>query len=259
MSTAAKNFTQDITPYEFFMLCLCLWALLALGANSALDLNPSTQQILTYADYTVCGLFFLDFVYSLFNAQNRTRYLVTWGWIDLLSSIPVTGPLRLGRAVRIMRILRVMRGMKAARAIAHFLTSRRAQSTLLASILTSLLLIVFCSIAVLQFEIPANGNIKGPADAVWWAVSTMTTVGYGDTFPTTPEGRIVAVFLMAAGVGLFGTFSGLVASWFLSPKAEEAESERAEILEVLRELRAEVGRLEFKVNQSRNVGASSTN
>jgi voltage-gated potassium channel len=253
MRASEKQFLKDVTPYEFFMLCLCLWALLALGANSVFKLSDATARILIYADYTVCAVFFLDFLYSLYTAPNRMRYLLRWGWIDLVSSIPVTGPLRWGRAVRVMRILRVMRGVKAARAIAHFLTARRAQSALLASILTSLVLIVMCSIAVLQFEIPAAGNIKGADDAVWWAVSTMTTVGYGDTFPTTPEGRIVAVFLMAAGVGLFGTFSGLVASWFLSPAADEAESEREEILAMLRELRADIGRLEFRATRSANV------
>jgi voltage-gated potassium channel len=75
---------------------------------------------------------------------------------------------------------------------------------------------------MLEFETTDDSNIRTAEDALWWAISTMTTVGCGGTYPKTPEGRLVAVFLMAAGVGLFGTFSGLVASWFLSPAAEEA-------------------------------------
>jgi voltage-gated potassium channel len=65
----------------------------------------------------------------------------------------------------------------------------------------------------------------------------MTTVGYGDWYPITSEGRLVAFFLMAAGVGLFGTVSGAVASWFLSPAAEEAEVDLEEIKALLVELR----------------------
>ena len=234
---------RDLTPYQFFMLCLCLWALLTLAADSFFELNEATQRILTYADYVVCLLFFLDFLHSLYTAPNRARYLASWGWIDLLSSIPIAGSLRWGRAARVMRILRIMRGVKSARALAHFLTARRAESALLASLLLTLLVIVLSSIAVLQFEIPAQGNIASAEDALWWAVSTMSTVGYGDAYPITPEGRVVAVFLMAAGVGLFGTLSGLMASWFLSPAAEEADSELGDIRGLLSELHLEISRL----------------
>jgi voltage-gated potassium channel len=66
-------------------------------------------------------------------------------------------------------------------------------------------MIVSCTIAILQFAANAEGGtIQTPEDAMWWAVSTMTTVGYGDTYPVTAEGRVIAVFLMAAGVGAFG-------------------------------------------------------
>jgi voltage-gated potassium channel len=222
------------------MLALCLWALLTLGASSFISLSESTRTILLYADNTVCLIFLLDFAYSLYRAPNKLRYLTTWGWIDLLSSIPAVGGLRWGRIARVMRILRVIRGLKSARTIAHFLVARRAQSAFLASLLLTLLLVVTCSISVLQFEVPAGGNIDSAEDALWWAISTMTTVGYGDAFPMTTEGRVVAVFLMAAGVGVFGTFAGLVASWFLSPDAAETESELNDIKRLLVEVRAEL-------------------
>jgi voltage-gated potassium channel len=65
----------------------------------------------------------------------------------------------------------------------------------------------------------------------------MTTVGYGDRYPTTSEGRLIATVLMVAGVGIFGMLSGLVASWFLSPASKAAEAEREEIKQLLIELR----------------------
>jgi voltage-gated potassium channel len=118
-----------------------------------------------------------------------------------------------------------------------FRRSRRTESTLLASSLLALLLIVSASIAILEFEVPGGGNIATAQDAMWWAVSTMTTGGYGDRYPITSEGRIVGVFLMAAGVGLFGVLSGAVASWFLAPAAKEADVNLAEIKQLLLELR----------------------
>ncbi len=145
-------------------------------------------------------------------AKTTVWYLLTWGWIDLLSSVPTIGVFRWGRAARVMRILRVIRGLKSAKTVAHFLASKRQESAFLASLLLCLLILVLCSIAVLQFEIPAGGNIATAEDAMWWAVSTMTTVDYGDKYPISIEGRAVAVFLMAAGVGAFGVLSGSVAS-----------------------------------------------
>jgi voltage-gated potassium channel len=150
------------------------------------------------------------------------------------------GSRRAGHAI--MRLLRVLRGVKSARMLAHFVVSRRAESAFLAATLLSLLLLVACSIAILQFEIPAGGNIATPQDAMWWAVSTMTTVGYGDRYPISAEGRLVAVFLMAAGVGVFGTFSGLVASWFLLPAAAETESDLQNISRQLRDIREQIER-----------------
>jgi voltage-gated potassium channel len=238
LNDAVKTSRPGVGPYEFFMLCLCAWALLSLATSTFLRIPDSTATILTYADYAVCGVFFLDFLKSLLRAPNRLKYLVSWGWIDLLSSIPSVGTLRWGRAARVMRILRVIRGLRAARVIAHFLANKRAESAFLASILLTLLVVVCASIAILQFEPMGGGNIHTAEDALWWAVSTMTTVGYGDAYPVTPEGRLVAVFLMAAGVGLFGTLSGLVAAWFLSPAAQDQESELDEIRALLIDLRS---------------------
>lgn len=68
----------------------------------------------------------------------------------------------------------------------------------------------------------------------------MTTVGYGDKYPVTPEGRLVAVFLMAAGVGAFGVLSGLVASWFLSPAVEETDSDVEELKTMIKQLQTQL-------------------
>ena len=236
MEETAKQPTTKVTPYDLFMLLLCACALIILAAGAFFRWSEPTGVILAYADTFVCGLFFVDFLVSLYRAPRKLRYLGTWGWIDLLSSIPAVDYLRWGRSARFLRILRVLRGVKSARVLAQFAAGRRADSALFASVLLSLLLVVCCSIAVLEFEVPAGGNIASAQDAMWWAVTTMTTVGYGDRYPITAEGRLVAIFLMAAGVGIFGMMSGLVASWFLSPANQEGDADRKEIKRLLIEL-----------------------
>ena len=86
---------------------------------------------------------------------------------------------------------------------------------------------------------------------MWWAFVTLTTVGYGDKFPLSTEGRLIAVVLMTAGVGLFGTFSGFVAAWFLeSPARHSAE------LAAINSLRQEVAGLRDEVRTLRPSGGS---
>ena len=223
--------------YQLFMLILCLLALGALAAETMLALTPGTRQILHYADTAVCVLFFGDFCVQMARAPNRWRYFVRWGWIDLLSSIPMIDALRVGRAARVLRVLRVLRGVRSTKLLAEFVLERRAQGAFLAASLLSLLLVVTGSIAILEFENVKGANIASADDAVWWAMVTLTTVGYGDRYPITPEGRIIAALLMTAGIGLFGAFSGFVASWFLKPAQQESEGDIEELRAELRAIR----------------------
>jgi voltage-gated potassium channel len=234
---------SNSTPpgYEFFMLVLCFYALAQLGVQAVFQLEPATREVVDYADFMVCVVFLLDFLITLLRSPDRLRYMATWGWVDLLSSIPSIDVVRWGRLARILRVFRVLRGLRATKTLSLLILRRRAENTFLAVSLVALLVLVFCSIAVLHFETDPNSNIKTAEDGLWWAVTTMTTVGYGDRFPVTTEGRMVAVLLMAAGVGLFGTFSGLLAAWLIGPThagdAASNESLRLEIAALREEVR----------------------
>ena len=105
------------SAYQLFMLALCLFALGALAVDRLVSVSPEIQRLLEYADFAVCLLFLGDFVYTLATTPNRLRYFATWGWIDLLSSIPAIDALRVGRVARVMRVFRVLRGVKAARVL----------------------------------------------------------------------------------------------------------------------------------------------
>lgn len=226
--------------YQVFMLVLCVYSL-GLLAYQATSPPPEVAEILGFADVAVCALFFADFVFSFIKAENRWRYMVTWGWIDLLSSIPAVDIVRWGRLARILRIFRVLRGLRAAQMITSLVVQQRARNTVMAACLAAIMLITFCSISILYFEAGA-GNIRSAEDAVWWAFTTITTVGYGDRYPTTVEGRMIAVLLMSGGVGLFGTFSGFLASWF---SGEEDDATTKEVAA----LRAEIAQLSQQLSQ----------
>ena len=131
------------------------------------------------------------------------------------------------------------------------LIRKRGRSAFLAASLVALLLVIFCSIAVLNVETGSDSNIKTPEDAIWWSFATITTVGYGDRFPVISEGRIVGAILMCSGVGLFGTFSAFLTSWFIGPadgEKTETPSETSLMSEV-RFLGEEVKRLRESIER----------
>lgn len=211
--------------YQLFILALCLYGLAALGVQSTIALEPRVRDVLDHADFAICLIFLVDFGISLWNAENRWRYFMTWGWLDLLSAIPMVDVARAGRLARVFRIFRVLRGLRIAKFLSSLILRQRAQNGFLAASLTAILLIIFASVAILQFETGPDANIVSAQDAIWWAITTITTVGYGDRFPVTLEGRMVAGVLMLAGVGLFSVFSGFLASWFIAPESQAEQSE----------------------------------
>jgi voltage-gated potassium channel len=223
-------------PYQVFMLALCIYVLTALAFEAVLKPDEQTRRLLAYADTALCAIFLADFGWSLYSAKNRLRYLLTWGWVDLLSSIPTLDLARWGRAARAARLIRLLRGIRATKTLVDVALQKRAQSAIVAAALVSLLLVLAASISILQMESAPESNIKTAEDALWWAITTITTVGYGDRYPTTSEGRVVGAALMVAGVGLFGMLSGFLASWFVQPEVAHEEGE-------ITALRSEVSRL----------------
>lgn len=234
--------TRQNHPYALFMLILSILSLGGLAISAMGGLSAEQVSILQVADLVVCSLFFADFLWSIYHAPDRGRYFLRWGWLDLLSSVPMIDALRVTRVARIFRIVRLIRGIKATKILAQFILDRRAESAFLAALLLSILLVVASSIAILQFETGPSSNIHSAEEAIWWAIATITTVGYGDLYPVTTEGRIVASLLMVFGVILIGTLSGFAAAWFLKPAEEARESELAVVLAEIRALKEQTNR-----------------
>lgn len=228
-----------MSPYELFMLVLSVFTLVALGTQAMLPGDSEILEILDLVDSLVCVAFFGDFVRSMVRAPNKKRYFFRWGWIDLLSSIPAVEVLRWGRAARILRILRVLRGVRSARVLLQFMLSRRAESALLGTAMLTLILLILGAVAMVLFENDAPGaNIRSAEDALWWATTTISTVGYGDLYPTTTEGRIAGAILMTAGVGLFAAFSGCVVAWILGHEDRKIDRELEGLRAEVRELKS---------------------
>ncbi|OFX84824.1 MAG: ion transporter [Bacteroidetes bacterium GWF2_33_16] len=209
----AKN-KNGFTFLDIVIVIFSVYVLIALLIDSFIKLSPEVSELLYIIDNIICIIFLFDFFYRFYKAPSKKEF-IKWGWIDLISSIPSFEYLRYGRFIRLFRLLRVLRAFRSVKFLTNHLFKNRTQGTFATVSLIAFLMIIFGSISILQVEVDANSNIKTAEDAIWWAFVTITTVGYGDKFPITTEGRIIAAFLMVTGVGLFGTFTGFITAWFI--------------------------------------------
>ncbi|MGZ8924509.1 MAG: potassium channel family protein [Nitrososphaeraceae archaeon] len=207
--------------YALFVSIISIFSLLLIAGDLFFVTDPELVSVIQYADLGICFIFFLDFLYALYSVDNKTKYFFTWGWLDLISSIPAIDLLRTAKLVRIYQLLRVIRGLKAAKVVAHTLAEQRITNVVLVVTLFVTLVMSISSVAILIFENVSGANIKTAEDAIWWSYVTITTVGYGDRYPITTEGRILGAILMTLGIGLFGIVSGFIASWFLKPMDDD--------------------------------------
>jgi voltage-gated potassium channel len=237
---------QEVTWFQCVVLILSVYVLGAVFAQTAFCLPPGINSILQFFDNLICLVFIGDFFHRLWIAPSRLRFL-RWGWIDLVSSIPMLGYFRWGRAVRAFRIIRALRAFRSTRILVHFLFHKRAQGTFVVVGLITFLLVVFSAIVVLNFEPDApQSNIKTFVDAIWWATVTISTVGNSGLYPVTVEGRVAAVFLMIGGLGLLGTFTGFIASYFLGAGQKREEADIEMLVSEIRQLREEIEKMESR-------------
>jgi voltage-gated potassium channel len=205
---------EKLSFLNIIIIVLSLYVLIALMIDTFLELPVEVSRILNIIDNVICIVFLLDFAVRFYRAENKLHFM-KWGWIDLISSIPTFDFMRAGRMLRLVRLLRILRAFRSTKHLVTHIFKRRTQGAFTAAVVIAILMVIFSSIAILQVEKDPNSNIKTAEDAIWWAYVTITTVGYGDKFPVTTEGRIIAAFLMTVGVGIFGTFTAYLASWFI--------------------------------------------
>ena len=179
------------------------------------DLPIWLLDLCRWLSWIAWGIFVVDLLVRLTLADERLRYLGRH-WYDLLVIVlPLLRPLRLLRLIPLLSVL-----------------NRRAQSGLRGRVAIYVaggasLLAFVAALAVLDVERSSpDANIGDFGEAIWWAVTTMTTVGYGDHYPVTSIGRAVGFGLMLGGIALLGTVTATLASWLV--ETVDAEKEQAE-------------------------------
>jgi voltage-gated potassium channel len=215
--------------------------------------DPNLDTVLYVMNGILSAIFLADFMYRLLTAESKSRYFLRqFGWADLLASLPVQ-QLKILRVFRLMRVIRLLRtyGVKN---IVRSLVRDRAGSALLTLLLLGMLVLEFGSLEILRIEQYApDANITSASDALWYVVVTVSTVGYGDRYPVTNDGRIVGALIIVLGVGIFGTFTGYLANLFLAPSkkppAEQASPTAVDARSKVSQLKELVARQQVAIDE----------
>ena len=206
---------------------------LALYSVQVLAQPPGlTHSLLDGIMYALWAAFAIDYVARLILADQRTQWFFRH-LLDLaIVVIPFLRPLRMLRLVVIVGALQRAFGDANRGRIVIFTT------------FSVVLMVYAASLTVLDAERSAPGaHITNFGDAVWWACTTITTVGYGDFEPITPLGRLIAVLLMVGGIALIGMVTATVATWIVQRVAEEDSAHQAATAGQINELHAEIAQL----------------
>ncbi len=232
-----------VKPYDLFMFGITILSIINVGLYVFLD-NQNLVFTIAAADFIISLFFIFDFFRLFLTAPHRGRYFFReFGWADLLASLPFP-------EVKILRVFRLVKaygfikraGMKKIR---KALSQNRASAAILTVFFVIIILLEFGSLGILALESGnPDSNIQSASDAFWWVYVTITTVGYGDTYPVTDYGRLLGAIVMLVGVGLFGVVTGYLANKFL-PTGDDEKSEAVAINKdaSIKQLHAEIKEL----------------
>ncbi|NEV93678.1 potassium channel family protein [Psychroflexus sp. YR1-1] len=185
---------------KLIVALLSILSILLLSLTFFIDKDSELYQLIHYYDFGLCIVFLYDFFAQLIKRKKRWTYFLTYGWLDLLSSIPVMSEFSYIRILRVVRIIRILRAYKM---IHTFIIKNKKASLYGLIVFMSTMILILSSTLVLYLEQEA-GNIKTAEDALWWSYITITTVGYGDYYPVTNAGKLAASILILNGIAIFG-------------------------------------------------------
>lgn len=213
---------QNLLDRPFFawlLASLIVFSVLCFSLETVPGLSPATMKFLHWAELITVLIFTIEYIYRILSAEDRFKYIFSfYGIIDLCAILPFYLATSIDlRSIRLFRLLRLGRLLKLARynsAIRRFgIALKIAREELSIFGIASLMILYLSAVGIYYFEHDVQPeNFRSIFDCLWWAVATLTTVGYGDVYPVTVGGRIFTFLVLLVGLGLVAVPTGIVAS-----------------------------------------------
>ena len=198
---------------------LIIYSVISFSIETLPNLSGNMISFLHYSEILVVAVFTIEYCSRIYLAPNRIKFIFSfYGLIDLLAILPFYLATAIDlRTLRLMRLLRLVRLLKLVRynqALSRFTKALYlVKEELIIFTLASLVMLYLSAVGIYHFEHAAQPEVfRSIFDGLWWAVATLTTVGYGDIYPITMGGRIFTFMILMIGLGLVAVPTGIIAS-----------------------------------------------
>lgn len=205
--------------FSFFIQVLILVSVVTFSIETIPDLKPQTRTILQAIELFSVIIFSLEYILRIYVADSKPKFVFSFfGIIDLLAILPFYlsfgVDLRSLRALRFLRLFRILKLVRYNRAMNHFTRAiKSAKEEIFLFIFITLILIYFSAVGIYYFENEAQPeHFSSIFDSLWWAIITLTTVGYGDVYPITVGGKVFTFIILMIGLGIVAIPTGIISS-----------------------------------------------
>jgi len=227
------NTTKSGKMFDYFIQLLILISLVAFSVETLPNNSEETKQLLSIIEIFCVFVFSIEYVLRIYVAEKPLKYIFSfYGIIDLLAILPfylkTTIDLRSLRAFRIFRIFRALKLIRYNRALHRFhLAAKIVKEEIILFFMVTAILIFLSASGIYFFENEAQPALFSSIfHSLWWAIVTLTTVGYGDVFPITLGGKIFTFFVLIIGIGVVTVPAGLVATALTKARQLEEEEKK---------------------------------
>ncbi len=239
----AKDFIKDIievnesTQSRVFDICiqtLIILSVVSFSISTLPDLSEGAKMGLKIFEIFCVFVFSVEYILRVYVANKKSSYIFSfYGVIDLLSILPYfMGLFFDARQLKVLRLFRLLRLIKLTRyhkALIKFETAlAKSKEEFVLFFILAILMFYLASVGIYFFENEAQPEaFKSVFHSMWWAVATLTTVGYGDIYPITLGGRIFTTFMLLIGLGIVGIPAGIIASALSEINEEERQKKKS--------------------------------
>lgn len=228
-----KHNTKAGKIFDLVIQSLIVLSLITFAISTSPKLSPETRDILRIIEIITVAIFTVEYILRIMVADNKLKYIFSfYGIIDLLAILPFYLMIGLDlRALRTFRLLRIFSLFKLARyssALKRFQKALSyAREEIILFFIFTLMLLFISAVGIYYFENAAQPLVYSSIfDSLWWSVTTLTTVGYGDMYPVTVGGRMFTFLILMIGLGIIAVPTGILSTALTHAREEELKEKK---------------------------------